>query len=118
MKAHQAKSVRLLGHSYEIRREYCGEIGNPGETCVFPNIIRIAKDLPASSQNEILLHELIESIINRFNIESHIDHDHIVLISEVLHQVLRDNKLEFYEDKEEAKLPSPLRKRKKLEASD
>jgi hypothetical protein len=98
MKALDATVIKILGHKYTVEYDYTTNIGNPGETNVFPNTIRIGAEYPADTKTEILLHEILEAIINRFNIETQINHDLIVLISEVLHQVLRDNKLEFYED--------------------
>lgn len=101
MEAVKASSIKILGHDYTIERMSSSFLEGPGECVYFNNLIRIAEDCPASTQNEVLLHEIIEAICNRC--EVHIEHQAITTISEGLHQVLRDNKLKFYEDEKKAK---------------
>ena len=54
-----------------------------------------ALPFPAFDGGRILF-VIIEAITNRCEIE--IEHKNLTLISESLHQVLRDNKLKFYEE--------------------
>lgn len=94
MYANEVEELKIMGHDYEIERGSSAYIGNPGECNFFYNLIRIANDMPQSTQSEVLLHEILEAICNRCEIE--IEHRSLTQISEGLHQVLKDNKLEFY----------------------
>lgn len=96
MYAIETDTIKILGHEYTIERSPMGLIGNPGECNYFYNLIRIANDMPETTQTEVLLHEIIEAICNRCEVE--VEHRVITIISEGLHQVLRENKLKFFED--------------------
>ena len=96
LEALTVSKLKILGHEYTIDRETSGLLGNPSECNYFYNLIKIASDLPDSTQSEVLLHEIIEAICNRCEVE--IEHRVITIISENLHQVLRDNRLKFYEE--------------------
>jgi hypothetical protein len=98
MIAVDATEIKILAHKYKVIYESSEMIGNPGVSNPILSIIKIGKDYSNETKSEILLHEILESILYRFNIQEEIEHEHLTLISEVLHQVLRDNKLQFYEE--------------------
>lgn len=98
MEALTTSNVKIMGHEYDIERGSTAYIGNPGECNYFFNLIRIANDAPASTQTEVLLHEVMEAICNRCELE--LDHRTLTILSESIHQVLRDNRLVFFEVEE------------------
>ena len=98
MEALTTDNIKIMGHDYSIERGSTAYIGNPGECNYFFNLIRIANDNPSSTQTEVLLHEILEAIINRCELD--VEHKTLTILSESLHQVLRDNHLVFYEEEE------------------
>jgi len=89
--------VKILGHEYKILPEENYVVqsgGETGEVNNYLNVIRIGKELTPSGQMEILLHEILEAI--NYRLELNLDHPKLCILSEVLHQVLRDNRLSFY----------------------
>lgn len=61
----------------------------------YPRTQTINMDADCTDQlkDEILIHELLEAIKFHYNLE--LEHHELSIISTVLHQVLRDNKLVF-----------------------
>jgi hypothetical protein len=70
--------------------------GESGQSNNYLNTITIGRELASSTQFENLLHEIIEAI--DFRLELNLEHHKICVLSEALYQVLKDNKLRFYEE--------------------
>jgi hypothetical protein len=88
------QKVKILGHEYEIqlKNNYTIESGgNTGQCNNYSHIITVGAELPESSQTEILLHEILEVIDYRLQLG--LEHPKICVLGEVLHQVLKDNRL-------------------------
>ena len=88
--------IKILGHDYqvELTDNYIAKSGgNTGQCNNYLNIISIGKELPKSSQLEVLLHEVLEAINYRLELE--LEHPKLCVLGEVLHQVLRDNGMSF-----------------------
>lgn len=91
------KKIKVGGH--EIRIDICdtAHIANRGNFSNYHNIIRLEKetDTPEDNVAECFLHEIIECIKAKNNLT--IGHVELTVLSEFLFQVLKDNKLIFYE---------------------
>ncbi len=89
-------ALKVLGHEYQVRydpRLLAKTNGQPGEVNFYLNEITLDDSLPESSRGETLLHELLEVLNNRLDLG--LGHGLITVLSEVLHQVLRENELQF-----------------------
>lgn len=90
------QTVKVLGHTYSVvtRDQYIAESsGGTGQVNNYVNRIWIDSSLAPSTQNEVLIHEIIEAI--NYRCELNMEHRTICVLGEVLHQVLRDNRLRF-----------------------
>jgi len=89
-------SIKLGGHTIKIEKVMTKDIDNGGEFRDYFNLIKLRNnfDSPESSIAECFLHEIIQAIRVKNNLE--IDHTHLTVLSEVLFQVLRDNELIFH----------------------
>ena len=87
--------IKLGAHIIKIKKVKTSQINGPGEFSNYYNLIRLRSDydVPKSIISECLLHEIIEAIKCKNNLE--IDHTHLTVLSESLFQVLCDNKLVF-----------------------
>jgi hypothetical protein len=83
--------VKILGHSYRVTMEpYLSQSGGNSGTCNnYENHINVASEISPSAQSESLFHEVIEAVVYRLDLG--IPHRAIVALSEVLHQVIKDN---------------------------
>ncbi|WP_196600522.1 hypothetical protein [Pectinatus frisingensis] len=86
--------IKILGHEYHIifDNDYIEKSGgNTGQCNNYRNEIHICSKLPESSQNEILIHEIIEAL--DYRLELNLEHHKICALGESLNQVLCDNGL-------------------------
>lgn len=90
--------IKVGGHVIDIKFANTKNIDTAGYYDTYYNLIRIRKDedTPESNISEVFLHEILEVIRAKNNLD--IDHTYLTVLSENLFQVLRDNKLKFYED--------------------
>lgn len=89
-------TIKVLGHNYAVVYDpklLAKSNGNPGEVNYFLNEIVLSDEVPDSSRNETLIHEILEVLNNRLQLE--IPHNTITVLSEGLYQTLRDNGLQF-----------------------
>lgn len=89
------KSVMVGGHRIRIKIRTSKDVNGPGDYNDYHGLIRIRGefDIPESSQAETLLHEIIECIRAKNNLE--LDHTVLTVISESLFAVIRNNNLDF-----------------------
>ena len=87
--------IKVGGHTITVEFADTKTIDDSGAYNNFHNNIRILKEKGAPEDNiaEILLHEIIEAIKCKNNLE--LDHTVLTVLSESLFQVMRDNKLNF-----------------------
>jgi len=87
--------IKLGGHEIKVEQVAAKDIDSPGEFNSYYDLIRLRfeHDSPESSLSECFLHEIMEAIKAKNNLV--IDHTHLTVLSEVLFQVLRDNRLDF-----------------------
>jgi len=92
------KQIKLSGHMINTEYVDTAHINNPGSFNNYHNLILLEKeaDTPESNIAEAFLHEIVEAIKAKNNLS--IDHTHLTVLSESLFQVLRDNRLNFYEE--------------------
>ena len=85
------KSVKIFGHEYNvvIDPDYIQESGGSMGRCNnYTNTITISGGLPISSMNEVLIHEIIEAI--DYRLELNLDHHTICVLGESLNQVINN----------------------------
>lgn len=90
------KKIKILGHEYVVKEKayYIAETnGNTGQCNNYTNTITIAKEIPNSSKVEALIHEIIEAL--NYRLELDLEHHTICALGEALNQILQDNKIEF-----------------------
>lgn len=89
--------LKIGGHEIKIEINDTAHLNDAGEFNGYHNIIRLRKeaDTPEDNISEALLHEIIECIKIKNNLE--INHTVLTVLSESLFQTIRDNKLNFYE---------------------
>ncbi len=88
------KKIKILGHEYKIviDEHYIADSGgNTGQCNNYVNEIRICGTLPESAQHEVMMHEIIEAL--NYRLELNLEHHKICALGEVLTQVLLDNNL-------------------------
>ena len=90
------KKIKVGAHEITIEIVDPIRSGNAGVYNIYSNLIMLENDAdkPESNLSECFLHEIIECIKAKNNLE--IDHTHLTVLSESLFQVLRDNRLEFH----------------------
>jgi len=90
--------IKQGGHTIKIEYSDTAHINNPGDYNNYHNLIRLEKevDTPENNIAEAFLHEILESIKAKNNLD--IDHTHLTVLSESLFQVLRDNRLIFHDE--------------------
>lgn len=88
-------TIKIGGHSVSV--EICSDEKTQGlgECYHKYNRLRILKDQSPSQQDETLLHEIFEYIIHANELK--LEHGVLTCLSEQLFQVLRDNRLAFYD---------------------
>ena len=89
--------IKILGHEYDLIYDPNWMKQENLQGSFRANALKIIIDssLPPSTQKEILLHESIEAI--NYHLELKLEHHQISALSEVLFQIIRDNKLKFDE---------------------
>jgi len=88
------KLIRVGGHDITIKLVKSDDMKQSGDYDTWYDVIRINMDsLPESSQAEILLHEILEAISKKYNLE--LEHKTLTIISESLFAIIRNNKLDF-----------------------
>lgn len=89
------EEIKILGHTYKVTLVdgYVTREANTGRCNSYLNEIHIAGEVVSSNQNEILLHEILEALDYRLELD--INHPRIAVLSEALYQVLKDNNLHF-----------------------
>lgn len=86
--------IKILGHEYKIILDsnYIEKSGgNTGKCNNYRNEIYICSKLPESSQHEILIHEIIEAL--DYRLELNLEHYKICALGEALNQISKDNHL-------------------------
>ena len=86
------KTIKILGHNYNIviQKDYIIETdGETGKCNNYNNTIYIAEEQPESAKRDVLLHEIIEAI--NYRLELNLEHHQICALGEVLNQVLAEN---------------------------
>ena len=93
------EKIKFGGHNIPIKLVMADEIKGSGEYDSWYEAIKVNRDgTPEAKQAETLLHEIIEVINAKFNLE--ISHTALTGISEMLFSVLRNNDLDFSGKKE------------------
>ncbi|SDD63110.1 hypothetical protein [Sporomusa acidovorans] len=90
------KTLKILGHEYtiDVKENYVAQSGgNSGQCNNYLNIISIGAELPQSGKNEVLMYEILEAI--NYRLELGLEHHKLCVLGEVLHQVMRDNEINF-----------------------
>jgi hypothetical protein len=86
--------INILGHEYKIilDKDYIEKTGgNPGQCNNFRNEIHVYGGLHESAQHEVLLHEIIEAL--NYRLELDLEHYKICALGEILNQILIENKI-------------------------
>jgi hypothetical protein len=92
--------LKILGHDVEVRLVSDKDI--PGATGDFHTqymLIRINQQGAKSDIEQTLLHEIIE--MASAMLELALEHRQVQALSEVLYQVLKDNRLKFFDDEDQ-----------------
>jgi len=89
------ESIKVGAHKIDVELVLPRNITGSGSYNNYYNLIRIEKDFDSQESNmaEVFLHEIIECV--KLKYELSIDHPHLTVLSEILFQVFRDNKLNF-----------------------
>lgn len=86
--------IKLGGHTIAVEinsdRDSASDMGSYHN---FYNVIRLNDTLPEDNQAETFLHEILEVIKGKFNLDT--KHSDLVIFSEMLFHVLRTNNLNF-----------------------
>lgn len=87
--------IKIGGHEIEVMQQKVRVSPDQGAYNNYFNLIRLEsdKDTPEDNIAECFLHEIIEVINKKNNLN--LDHMALTVLSESLFQVLRDNKLIF-----------------------
>ena len=88
------KKIKILGHQYSVISDDAYIVnsgGNTGKSNSYTNQIYVCGSLPESAQSEVLIHEIIEAI--NYRLELNLEHPAICALGEVLNQVLQDNRI-------------------------
>lgn len=81
--------VRIQKSDYSIEGENIGEWDGNRQTIMLDNLV----DAPIERMEECFLHEIIEGINGMYELK--LSHWKITVMSEVLFQIIKDNKLDF-----------------------
>lgn len=88
------EALKIGGHTVRVVQLPSWDLdGSTGELHVNDHVIKIARELPESMKEAVLLHEILEFIDNKF--ELGLEHRVIQCLEEMLYQVLKDNGLGF-----------------------
>jgi len=87
--------IMIAEHLIKVFLKHDGGLTCAGEWNSWHQEIRVNNDggKPESTQAEVFLHEIFEAINNMFDLQ--LDHKTITLLSELVFQVIRRNKLDF-----------------------
>jgi hypothetical protein len=83
--------IKIFGHNYRYihERNLARDRGAQGQSCGNSCEIIYDKSLPETSQEEALIHEIIEQI--NYNLELSLEHPKITCLGTSIHQVIKDN---------------------------
>lgn len=87
--------LKILGHEYTVKLVDLNETDKFGSMNPNTNTIRINRNKAPSQQESTLLHEIIEAL--NCNLELGLDHKQITGLEAGLYQVLKDNRMKFFE---------------------
>lgn len=92
--------IKLSGHEIKIECVPCSQINGQGTYDNYSNLIRLEcePDIPLSNISECFLHEIVEAI--KYKNQLDIPHKDLTVLSEILHHVLRGNRLVFFEEED------------------
>jgi len=87
--------IMISEHLIKVFRKHDGEFNKSGEWNGWFKEIRVNNDSgkPESTQAEVFMHEIFEAINDVFDLG--LDHKTITLLSELVFQTIRRNKLDF-----------------------
>lgn len=90
--------IKIGSHEYTVLRESSMKGHSIGSCSPWELTIRLVDDNGAKESRiaEALLHEIIEAIDENYNL--HLPHDKLTVLSELLFNTLRNNKLDFKHD--------------------
>jgi hypothetical protein len=88
-------NIKLAGHTIKIKFADTAHSSSSGRYNNYHNLIALEseKDTPEDNISEAFLHEIIEAIKAKNNLD--LDHVALTVLSESLFQVIRDNNLDF-----------------------
>lgn len=89
-------SVKILGHEYKVvlsNRLFASD-SKEGNCDTGQNIITIDSNFAESHIGETFLHEILEAIDSRMELE--LEHRKICALSETLFQILKENRIRFF----------------------
>ena len=95
--------IKILGHWFKVKIVDIEDLDENEMACSWyaRNLIKVAGGLPESRTAEAFMHEIFEMIMQSMGCEiddktaATIDHKVLTSISEIMFQVIRDNKLDF-----------------------
>lgn len=95
---HIPQYLKILGHIITVDQLQTKNAGNPGEYAPYHGHIniRVDEDIPKDTIVEALLHEIIEVINDKCDLQ--MQHGVLTVLSEVLFSVLQDNDLMILHD--------------------
>lgn len=90
--------VKVAGINYEVKLspviEIAGDRNHAGKCSATKGLIEIAEFLSGDIREQIFVHELVHACLDQAGYDEH-DEELVTRFSIVLHQVLKDNQLEF-----------------------
>ncbi|SHH54639.1 hypothetical protein SAMN02745135_01154 [Caloranaerobacter azorensis DSM 13643] len=89
------EKIKIGGHTYicKFDDKLSRDTSANGMSCGNSLEIIIDSSLPEENQESVLLHEILEQI--NFRYELNLEHEKITILESALYQVLKDNKLNF-----------------------
>ncbi len=83
--------VKIGGHEYSCKVVPClgRDYGADGRSCGNSLEIEIEETLPQQNKESVLIHEILEQINYRY--ELNLPHEKITILETALYQVIRDN---------------------------
>jgi len=95
------KTLKISGLNFDVvvephRRRDHGVDSSASENCTYQKIWLDSEAQKSDGMMDDLIHEVIEVVNCLYDLE--LSHQSITTLGEVLHQVLRDNRLVFFEE--------------------
>lgn len=88
-------NIKILGHDYTVKLVDLNETDTFGTMNSNTSTIRINQNKVQSQIESTLLHEIIEAL--NMDLELNLEHRQITGLEAGLYQVLKDNRLKFYD---------------------